>query len=157
MSHAFGQRVRRTWALRLQRAALSSLSSCYACARLGDGGLAHGQAFLQATADRCFVAALCLWHRARVGDEFVCTDSSDAGFGVLERDVPADVMAAWGRQIEQFRFILEDLVDARDHALGLDADRLKDHATYHDAAFARSDDTHFFTDLQRLTTRTYTQ
>ena len=53
-----------------------------------------------------------------------------------------ETVAKWGRQSERLRYLVEDSVCAREHALRDDPlDRRDSDISYHDAAAARTDDT----------------
>eukprot|EP00972_Heterocapsa_arctica_P017805 2630365-Heterocapsa_arctica.AAC.1 len=45
------------------------------------------------------------------------SDSSEVGFGVLERNVGSECAGRWGRVSERWRFDHEDATRAREHAL----------------------------------------
>ena len=84
-------------------------------------------------------------------DKVMCTDSCDSGFGVLKRTVHPDTVSKWGRQSERFRYLFEDSVSAREHALRDDPeDRRPDSPSYYDAAAAHSHGTGVFDSFSEI-------
>eukprot|EP00973_Karenia_brevis_P062861 8740552-Karenia_brevis.AAC.1 len=49
--------------------------------------------------------------------DVLASDSSEAGFGVMHRVLNPQIVARWGRVSERWRFLHEDAVSARKHAL----------------------------------------
>ena len=141
-----------TWAMLLRREALAILNAVYAFARLGDEKVklwGTVRCELRQVADLLplfFCDTSLGW-----ADKVMCSDSCDSGFGVLKRKVDVDTVAAWGRQSEKFRYLFEDSVGAREHALQDDPEyRQDDEQTYYDTAASRSDDSGFFTKFSEI-------
>ena len=69
----------------------------------------------------------------------------------MKRTFEPETVAKWGRQSERFRYLFEDSVCAREHALRDDPlDRRDSDMSYHDAATARTDDTKLFASFSEI-------
>ena len=136
-----------TWAMLLRREALAILSSVYAFARLGTELVRLWETVrceLRQVADLLplfFCDTGIGW-----SEKVMCTDSCDSAFGVLKRTIDPEIVAKWGRQSERFRYMFEDSVCAREHALRDDPlERRDSDLQYHDIATAHTDDSGLFT------------
>ena len=110
-----------TWVMFLRREALAILSSVYASARMGTEPVRLWDSVRR---ELCQVAdplplLVFLFCDTGIGwsEKVMCTDTCDSGFGVLKRTVELETVAKWGRQSERFRYLFEDSVCARRHAL----------------------------------------
>ena len=108
-----------TWACLLRRESLSVFGACYSFAkRCGKRRAAVWPSVYRELRQTSFILPLMCAQASLPWDDVVlASDSSDSGYGVLERTVGAATAGRWGRVSERWRFDFEEATKARAHAL----------------------------------------